>query len=353
MRTVRFGLFDHLERLQVPLAQLYEGRLKLLAEADTAGFFGYHVAEHHATPLGMAPSPGIFLSAVAQRTRRLHFGPLVYLLPLYNPVRLVAEICMLDQMSGGRFEIGVGRGISPFELGYYGVSFMDSREIFEETLQVISAGLRSERLTHRGRYYRCDGVPMELKPSQQPNPPFWYGTATEDSIRFAAQYNMHMVGNGPNAMVQKLAALYREVREQHLGDPGNLNPQVREPTIGAIRHIYVAESEREVAEVAAPAYHVYYDNIQKLWRDFRVIVPHFVDDLERARKIDVAIAGTPAQVVDAVGQFVDQSGCNYLVLSFAWGNLSEAQYRRSFELFTTKVMPEFVRGAAVQSAAAD
>ena len=101
MTQVAFGLFDWIDRGKVPLQRLYEERLQLLEVADAAGFFGYHLAEHHATPLGMAPSPALFLTAAAQRTRRIRLGPLVYLLPLYNPLRLIEEVCMLDHLSGG------------------------------------------------------------------------------------------------------------------------------------------------------------------------------------------------------------------------------------------------------------
>jgi alkanesulfonate monooxygenase SsuD/methylene tetrahydromethanopterin reductase-like flavin-dependent oxidoreductase (luciferase family) len=353
MDAVRFGIFDHVERTEVPLEQLYEDRLRLLQDADAAGVYGYHVAEHHATPLGMAPSPGIFLTAVAQRTRRIHIGPLVYLLPLYNPLRLVNEIAMLDQLSGGRFEIGVGRGVSPYELAYYRIPFYESREMFEEALAVVGNGLRNEHLTHHGHYYKYDSVPIELHTKQRPNPPFWYGVSTEDSFRFAGRHNMHMVGNGPNAMLAKLIPVYRESREQHLGsaDSLKLNSHVATPTVGAIRHFFVADTDREADEIARPAYKVYYDNIQKLWRDHRVIVPLFVDDVDRARKIDVAIVGSPGRVRDDIARFFEQSGCNYLVLSFAWGSLTSAQYRRSFELFATKVMPEFTK--AIPAAAAD
>jgi alkanesulfonate monooxygenase SsuD/methylene tetrahydromethanopterin reductase-like flavin-dependent oxidoreductase (luciferase family) len=119
--SLSFGVFDHLDQSGAPLRDFYEDRLKLTEFYDRLGFYCYHVAEHHATPLGMAPSPSVFLSAVAQRTRRLNFGPLVYTLPLYHPVRLIEEICMLDQMSGGRFQFGVGKGISPIETRYYGI----------------------------------------------------------------------------------------------------------------------------------------------------------------------------------------------------------------------------------------
>src|ERR1700758_2423194 len=113
---MEFGVFDHLDRNDLPLKDYYETRLQLIELYEKAGFYAYHLAEHHATPLGMAPSPSVFLAAVAQRTNKLRFGPLVYTVNLYHPLRLIDEICMLDQMSGGRLELGVGRGISPYEV---------------------------------------------------------------------------------------------------------------------------------------------------------------------------------------------------------------------------------------------
>ena len=107
---MEFGIFDHLDNDHLPVADYYDERLRLIELYDRAGFHAYHIAEHHATPLGMAPSPNVFLSAVAQRTRQLRFGPMVYALPLYHPLRLAQEICMLDQLSRGRVEIGFGRG---------------------------------------------------------------------------------------------------------------------------------------------------------------------------------------------------------------------------------------------------
>src|SRR6267378_7500114 len=120
--SVEFGVFDHLDRNDLPLHDYYEQRLQVIEAFDRCGFYAYHVAEHHFTPLGMAPSPSVFLSAIAQRTSRLRFGPLVYALPLHHPLRVLEEICMLDQLSRGRFELGVGRGISPIETAYYGIN---------------------------------------------------------------------------------------------------------------------------------------------------------------------------------------------------------------------------------------
>src|SRR5260370_11061341 len=120
---MRFGIFDHRDDSGRPLGTHFEERLKLIEAYDRAGFYGYHLAEHHNTPLGYAPSPGIFLSAVAQRTKQLRFGPMVYLLPLYHPLPLIDEICILDPMKGGRVLYCVRRGLSPIEGGCYALDF--------------------------------------------------------------------------------------------------------------------------------------------------------------------------------------------------------------------------------------
>src|SRR5258707_13183157 len=150
---MEFGIFDHLDRNNLPLKDYYEARLQLIETYDREGFYAYHVAEHHSTPLGMAPSPSVFLAAVAQRTKRLRFGPLVYALPLYHPIRLIEEICMLDQMSGGRFQFGVGKGISPIETRHYGIDPENSAAMFAEASEVLMRGLQSRTLDYAGKFY--------------------------------------------------------------------------------------------------------------------------------------------------------------------------------------------------------
>src|SRR5512138_1498915 len=161
---MEFGVFDHLDLSTAPLGEHYENRLRLIEAYDRLGLRTYHLAEHHATPLGLAPSPSVFLAAVAQRTRRLRFGPLVYTLSLHHPLRVAEEVCMLDHMSGGRLELGVGRGVSPYEIGYHGFDPAHTRAMFQEALAVLVAGMTSPRLTYRGEHYRYDDVPMELAP---------------------------------------------------------------------------------------------------------------------------------------------------------------------------------------------
>ena len=341
MREIAFGFFDHLERRPEPLGQFYAARLELLKMADEAGLYAYHPAEHHATPLGMAPSPNVFLAAAAQCTQRIRLGPLLYLLPLYHPLRLVEELCMLDHLSNGRLEIGVGRGVSPYELAYFEVPFLRSQAMFKEALDVVVAGLRGERLSYSGKYYDCLDVPLELHPHQTPNPPFWHGVTSLRSLQFAAERGMHMVGGGPNPALKETIVQYRELWSQHHHDPDNLNPHIKTPIIGALRHIYVADTDEEAEAVARPAYQQFYDNIMKLWKDFGTVHIFFTPELSVARKLDVAIVGSPRSVQDQLAKLFEETGCNYPTLAFAWGNLSQGQSQRSLELFATKVMPAF------------
>ena len=141
---MKFGIFDHIDRREIPIHALYRDRLNFAEAADKAGFYGYHIAEHHQTPLGMAPSPNVYLAALAERTKRMRVASMVHLLPLYEPIRLIEEICMLDHLSGGRFDLGVGRGVSPYETGYFGVTPQESRVRFEEMLEIVLKGLTSD-----------------------------------------------------------------------------------------------------------------------------------------------------------------------------------------------------------------
>src|SRR5438128_10254432 len=194
---MQFGVFDHLDRNDLPLRDYYESRLQIIGAYDRLGFYAYHVAEHHSTPLGLAPSPSVFLSAVAQRTRRLRFGPLVYALPLYHPLRMIEEICMLDQMSGGRLELGFGRGAVPAELIYFGQKPEAAQQVYAEAIELIRKGLTERTLTFHGRFFHFDSVPMELEPRQKPHPPIWYGVHAPESAQRAARQGLRVVSLDP------------------------------------------------------------------------------------------------------------------------------------------------------------
>jgi alkanesulfonate monooxygenase SsuD/methylene tetrahydromethanopterin reductase-like flavin-dependent oxidoreductase (luciferase family) len=350
---VEFGVFDWVDTRggEVPLHRVYDERLELAAAADREGFALYHVAEHHCTPLGMAPSPSVFLAALARATSRIRLGPLVFLLPLYHPLRLVEEICMLDHLSGGRLEVGVGRGVSPYELGHYGVDADDSRRLFSQRLREVLAGLRGDGTPF-------GDAPIVLRAQQRPYPPLWYATTIPESVRWAAEQGFHLAGLGPAAAYRSNVELYRRTWEAHRHDPGRANGHVERPRIGLNRQVVVADSDAEALAVARAAHPVWADSFIRLWAangDDR-----YADriSLEGALAAGTLVAGSPDTVRRQVAAQVAEAGISYWISAFAWGGLTPAQSLRSLELFAREVAPAFAprRGATgpgVSAAAAD
>jgi alkanesulfonate monooxygenase SsuD/methylene tetrahydromethanopterin reductase-like flavin-dependent oxidoreductase (luciferase family) len=341
MTPVAFGLFDWIDRGTGSLRQLYEERLRLLEAADAAGFFCYHLAEHHATPLGMAPSPALFLTAAAQRTRRIRLGPLVYLLPLYDPLRLIEEICMLDHLSDGRLELGVGRGVSPYEVGHFGVDPTATRAMFDEALAVLVTGLTHDRLTFAGRHYAYRDVPIELHPQQRPYPPLWYPTSNPESVPYAARHGYNFVGVGPAGPVGQQVQTYWRVWNDHRNDPGRLNGHVAEPKVGVVRQVVVADTDDEAQAAAQGAHRTWYRSITKLWHDHDDHHPDRLFGWDTAIQHETILFGAPERVRAQMARVLETTCCNYVICAFAWGSLSHAQALRSLRLFVDEVMPAF------------
>ncbi len=334
---MKFGVFDHMDDAGVPLGQLYADRLALVEAYDRSGIYGYHLAEHHSTPLGCASSPGLFLAAVAQRTGTLRFGPLVYLLPFYHPLRLIEEICMLDQMSGGRLELGVGRGVSPFETRAYGLDFAQTGDIYHEAFQLILQGLATDELTFEGKHYRFHNVPMILRPVQRPHPPLWYGTTIPENADWPAANDVNIVTIALRPTVRVIADRYRAVRAR-LGK----NPEG--PLVGVARHVVVADTDRDALAIARRAYPRWRDSFRWLFARhgaeprIAALYPATFDEL---MAIDNGVAGSPRTVRDFIAAEIAATGSNYLLSWLAFGDMTLAESRRSLELLSREVMPTF------------
>lgn len=341
---VHFGLFDWIDQSQLQLPDLYEQRLRFLEYADQAGFYCYHLAEHQATPLSLAPSPSVFLAAAMQRTQRIRLGPLVYLLPLYNPLRLVQEICMLDNMSRGRLELGVGRGVSPYELAFYNVTPEQSRAMFREALDILLAGLTTGEVSYSGEYFSFDHVRLHIAPCQRPYPPLWYPTDNPNSITWLAQEGLNTITHyPPMTKMHELFDLYKRVWQEHCSNPKRLNAHVQQPKYGIVRHVYVADTDAQALREAKAAFADFIANFNYL----RVINGDtsgrtaYLADFEARMAEGLHVVGSPESVKQQVQEHVRITGSNYFVGSFFFGTLTDEQTLRSMRLFAEEVMPAF------------
>ncbi|HIF44675.1 MAG TPA: LLM class flavin-dependent oxidoreductase [Dehalococcoidia bacterium] len=339
-RKVEWGIFDWVEWDQNSPAQIFEDRLSLLEYADKQDFYCYHMAEHHTTPLSVAPSPGMFLSAVAQRTSRIRLGPLVYLLPLYNPLRLIQEVCMLDHLSKGRLELGVGRGIVPYEVARFGVDPEKGRAIFDEALVVLLKGLNNETLNHEGEFYNYKDIRLWIKPFQQPHPPIWYASGNIETVPWMAKNGIntsHIFDT--NAVVKKHFDLYQEIWQEHQNDPDRINTAIQAPKQGQTRHVYIAPTDAEAIEEARSAWKAWCDNINYLWNLGNSDNLKWLYDFDTLLADGKIVAGSPQTVKEKVWQAIEESGINYFISVFAWGNIPYEKVRRAMEYFVDEVMP--------------
>jgi alkanesulfonate monooxygenase SsuD/methylene tetrahydromethanopterin reductase-like flavin-dependent oxidoreductase (luciferase family) len=304
------------------------------------------VAEHHATPLNMVPVPGPYLGAVARETRRMRLGPLVYLLPLYSPLRLIEEIAILDHLSYGRLEVGVGRGVSPFELKYHKVEHDQSRDIFIDAFKCVSAGLTADTLNYSGTHFTYENVPIALRPLQQPHPAFWYGSSNEIGSTWAGEHGLHFVTLGPMATAKANINAFKAA----LAKRGRAaQPKAEFPggaAIGVQRHIFVADTAEEAKRFGKPAMDLHLKNLN--WLRDKHGVTGLTSRLNVARGADyeacvadgTVIAGTPEHVCAEIERQAAEMGINYLLTYLFLGSMSLADALRSLSLFSTEVMPK-------------
>ena len=332
---MQFGIFDHMDRSGEDLPQQYEDRLRLIEAYDRAGFRGYHLAEHHCTPLGLSPSPGIFLAAAAQRSKRLRLGALVFTLSLYHPLRILEEVCMLDTLSGGRLDLGIGRGISPIELGLYGVDPATAQEIYGEVAEILSIGLTAKAIDYEGRHFRFSNVPVELRPVQNPIPR-WYGAGRPETAEWAARNGINIVCNGPAGAVGEIAARFKSVWQ----DEGARGSEM--PLVGMSRHVVVADTDAEAEAAAREAYGQWYAHLVHLWRLNDLQIPlKFPETFDAANEGGFCFVGSPATVRDAMAAQFAEAGISYLLCRMAFGNLPLPQVLRSVDLIEREIMPAF------------
>ena len=375
---MQFGVFDHIEPVQdTPLSEIYELRLKQLEAFDQSGFYAYHLAEHHTPAVhSLAPSQNVFLAAASQRTRNLKLAPCVYVLPLHHPIRLVEEISMLDHLSNGRLEIGVGRG-GVMEAFFWGQD-SDSDTNYKrylETLDVMKQGLESEFLSYDGEHYQFDNLPMRLAPIQKPYPPLWYMRNAET----AAIEGMNTIVVGTLNSLHRETTRYQRVWYETHGKE-SLTIQNQTPKIGLVVHMVIADTDNEAIEIATPAWEKYRWNLgapRRIEAEKRGLTqfqssndgsfgfvgdrPINLPDRETRKDIEaelerfdsqsdshdptrlggVALAGSPDSVKRYMEEYIATSA-NYFMCSFQWGDLSHENAMKSIELFSEKIMPIYV-----------
>ena len=333
---MQFGVTDHVDTSGIPPAEQFEQRLQLVELYERLGFARYMLTEHHGTPLCLVPSPHLFLAAASQRTTRIRLGTLVTLLPLYNPVRVIEEVGMLDLLTQGRLELGIGRGVSPPEICTYGIDPADTLEMFEEAYEILIKGLTSDVLSHDGRFHTIKDVLMVLAPVQQPRPPFWYGVGSVERAEWAAHNRINLIALRPPQAVRAFTDRFLEAWDE------TGRPIQERPLRGVDRPLVIAENGAEARRIAADAHLGFHRSLMLLWDHAGITPPtHFPPTFELWQKAGGAFAGTPEQAREFIAEQIDVAGLDTMNFHLAFGNISFDHVRQTAELFAAEVMPAF------------
>jgi alkanesulfonate monooxygenase SsuD/methylene tetrahydromethanopterin reductase-like flavin-dependent oxidoreductase (luciferase family) len=340
MAAMKFGIFDWIEASSRPPAEVYEHKLELAAAAERAGFHAFLIAEHHGTPLSIDGSPTALLSAIFQRTRHLRAGALTFCLPWYHPYRFYSEVCMLDHLSYGRLELGVGRGVSPIESRIFGFNSIDeSRERYRATLDSFLAACASPVMKVGDAE-----AELHLKPYQKPYPPLWFPSSNKESIEFTARHGYNTAFIGKHADCKPMFERYGELWHKHRDDPGRHNAHVAAPFLARTQHLVIADTDAEAEKIGLQAYETWAGHIHHLTRklgrpDVHKTTPYDEDSAQRL------IAGSPQTALEKLEETLRLTGANYLLCIFSFGDIAPDYAIRSLELFAEEVMPRLARAS--------
>jgi probable F420-dependent oxidoreductase len=331
---MKFGVWYDLRnppRWHQPYDELYRETLAQIVWAESAGFESVQVSEHHLTDEGYLPSVFPFLAAIAAQTRTIRLGSAVLLAPFHHPIRLAEDAAFVDQLSGGRLELGLGLGYRRDEFRALGVPRQERGTRTEELIEVVRRAWTGEPFSHAGRHWRFDDVIVTPTPFQAGGPPLWLGGATAKAAERAGRLGCHFM---PDAYMDVgHYAVYREALAAAGYDPAAFHTAIN-PTI------YVTEDpERGWAEIKEHVLFQY--NRYREWfaagGDTPAVTASSPEELPRDRYL----IGTPADVIAGIESLRERHGFDRLFFWARLPGLGIEQSNRSLELFAEQVLPHF------------
>lgn len=338
---MQLGLFDI---MQIdPLdpddhAAVFRRRLDDLAYADELGFDVAFAAERHYLQHHRTPAPTAWIGAASQRTNRMRLGVLAYTLPIHSPARLAEEVAVLDQLTGGRFETGVGLGHRVDELIANGIDPAQRIPIYQERLAVMEALWSGAQVTLESEHTTTRGIAINPLPVQQPHPPLWYAGTDARASYWAGQHGMSLaVGFAPLRDLVPATAAFKAGR-QALADDTERSDLPGGGRIALMRHIYVAESDDQAfSEMRSDLARL--TDLDPGGRDRSPEQRNADADAELQRLLDneMFIAGGPATVADRIRLAEQGLGLDLILANVYAAGIDDKRVRRTMRLLATEV----------------
>lgn len=328
MRIGVFSVVDHYpSELPRSTSEFYEELLEQAQSADALGFDSFWVAEHHFHEYGAIPRPAIWLSAAAQRTRRIRLGTAVVVLPFDQPVRIAEDYAMVDILSGGRLNLGVGSGYLKHEFDGFDLDPGEKRTRFDESLEIILKGWEGEEFAYKGSFFDIPSIKLNVLPIQKPRPPVLIASLRSETAPYVGAQGFpvmlipYATSEGPGD-VEKIAVEYKKAYKQ-AGHTG-------EPRIVVSLHLHCGETTKYArAEVSESVERYVRTRLYAKQRSF-----------EELLNKDLVAAGDSAEVTRVIKAYADAGATDFLAIT-NFGGMPHEKVMRSLNRMASDVLPSF------------
>jgi alkanesulfonate monooxygenase SsuD/methylene tetrahydromethanopterin reductase-like flavin-dependent oxidoreductase (luciferase family) len=363
---MRFGLFTLMQRLGTPYTALFDEHLAEIVHAEDLGFDEVWFAEHHYNNDAVTPAPNLLVAALSQRTTRLRLGNMINILPFHQPTRLAEELALLDHLTHGRLNVGIGKGSRRLEWQRFGLTPEQVNERFAEAVEIIQGLWTQEPFSYHGKHYHLENLRLRPGVFQQPHPPLVTAVAQRASVIWAAE---HRIGIAEHFTTTAEAGEHFALYRQLLAAAGAPNLPERCPRM--FREIYVAPTDAQARAEAEPAlwdtwrllndpgsyaqrynghlpevqHPISDDQFRQVTAQMPIVGPLTYDELIQR---GLAVIGSPETVINLLLSQVKELDLESFVGLFAFGRLTHTQVTRSLDLFAREVMPA-LNGATAQS----
>jgi alkanesulfonate monooxygenase SsuD/methylene tetrahydromethanopterin reductase-like flavin-dependent oxidoreductase (luciferase family) len=345
---MKFALFTHVPWPEgTEPAQIFRETSEQIAYGEALGFYSAWIAEHHFSRYSMGSSSLVLASHIAAKTTKIRLGTAVLLPTLHNPVRLAEDTATMDAVSGGRLDVGLGRGARSYEYSGFNVDHDESQIRFQECIRIIQGLWTTPEFSFDGRYFQCNKLNLVPPPVQKPHPPIYLAASnTLETLEF-------VVATGHTlciAVVQDTASSL-DLCHRFVAMSKAAGFDVPMSEIPFFRYFYVAETEEKARQDTDEHVNWILDIMQ--WRRFfkeSSEVPYRMENWRRTRTeatvgVDYinenrAFIGTPEQCVANIKALQEQ-GIDYFGCNFAMGGIPHEKVLRSMALFAKEVMPHF------------
>ena len=320
--------------------EIYDRGLEQAQAAEALGFRNIWLAEHHFSTYGYLSRPLQLATYIAAKTKKLRVGTAVIVVPLHHPLVIAEEIAMTDILSGGRLDIGLGRGYQRYEFERFGLKLDADGQRWDESLDIIVKSFEGKPFSYEGKLFKVPETSLFPQPLQKPHPPIWITAQSQYSLEAAARRGFNVLTGGFGVPMERLAEFGGHFKRV----TAEMKPAER-PLVGVQRAVYVTKDQtdaREAAEQARWNMRVTLslrNNYERVENGHAIPVPAKtepdIDDL-----LDrYLVIGTPDTVTRQIQRIREVVGISHFNCSFWFGDLDQKRVLRSMELFSREVMP--------------